>query len=85
MYTCRLLNIINTRGKDEMKERMGTHPLCGVILHLQLDAGAFPCDQYAPKDTGLHPNLSTLTDDKAFRYGPRVGIKTAVFLDGIIV
>jgi hypothetical protein len=62
----------------------GTHPLCRVILNLELDACALACNQHASEDTGLHPDLATFTNNKALRGGPRVKIESIpLFPSGI--
>jgi hypothetical protein len=60
----------------------GTHPLCRVILHLELDASALACYQYASEDTGLYPDLATFTDNKTLRRGPRVKTEAIPFVPG---
>jgi hypothetical protein len=53
-----------------------------VILQLEFDACALACHQHASDDTALYPDLATFTDNKAFRFGPRVEIETTPLVSG---
>ena len=64
-------------------ENQTTHPPCRVILHLQLDASALARHQHASEDTGLYPDLATLTDNKGLGRLPRIRTQSGIVAVGV--